>query len=540
MVGVTVPIIPMAHQYLFTEPIDGVHPGLPQLRDPDNLVYFREEVGGLCMGGYERDPAPWSLDGVPADFNGKLLAPDMAALPADHGGRDPARPGDGGRGRQPGHQRPRGVHAGQRVHPRRDPRSAGSSWPPGSPPTASPAPAGSAARWRAGSSTASPSSTCGRWTSGASGPPIAARRTRWRARSRTTRPTTTSTTRTRSARPAGRCGRRRPTRSSPELGASFGEKSGWERPNWFESNAAAGDEALRPRGWAGEHWSPAIGAEALATRRAAGLFDETSFAKIEIAGRARSRSSSRCARNDVDVPVGRIVYTQLLEPARRDRVRPDRHPRRRPTGTCSSPARRWAPRPGVAAPAPAGRRDRAAQRRHLGPRVLRAVGPAGARHPRSAHARRRLRRGVPVPHRARDHRRFRAGLALRVTYVGELGWELYAPTEYGRALWRTLWEAGRPHGPGRRRLPRDRRAPAREGLPRLVERHHPGRDAVRGGPRVRGRARQGRRVHRPRRAGRGEGGRAAQAAALPRARRLRARSASATSRCGWAARSSAG
>ena len=78
MVGVTVPIIPMAHQYLFTEPIDGVHPGLPQLRDPDNLVYFREEVGGLCMGGYERDPAPWSLDGIPPDFNGKLLAPDTA------------------------------------------------------------------------------------------------------------------------------------------------------------------------------------------------------------------------------------------------------------------------------------------------------------------------------------------------------------------------------------------------------------------------------------------------------------------------------
>ena len=67
----------MAHQYLFTEALDGVHAGLPQLRDPDNLVYFREEVGGLCMGGYERDPAPWSLDGVPADFNGKLLAPDL-------------------------------------------------------------------------------------------------------------------------------------------------------------------------------------------------------------------------------------------------------------------------------------------------------------------------------------------------------------------------------------------------------------------------------------------------------------------------------
>src|SRR5689334_1667989 len=76
LAGVTIPIIPMAHQYLFTEAMAGVHPGLPQLRDPDNLVYFREEVGGMCMGGYERNPAPWSLDGIPSDFNGKLLAPD--------------------------------------------------------------------------------------------------------------------------------------------------------------------------------------------------------------------------------------------------------------------------------------------------------------------------------------------------------------------------------------------------------------------------------------------------------------------------------
>ena len=99
------------------------------------------------------------------------------------------------------------------------------------------------------------------------------------------------------------------------LGASFGEKSGWERPNWFDSNAAAGDEGLRPRGWAGEHWSPAIGAEALATRQAAGLFDETSFAKIEIVGPgAVAFLQSMCA-NDVDVPVGRIAYTQLLNRA---------------------------------------------------------------------------------------------------------------------------------------------------------------------------------------------------------------------------------
>src|SRR4051812_33378773 len=110
LADVTIPIIPMAHQYLFTEAIDGVDAGLPQLRDPDNLVYFREEVGGLCMGGYERDPAPWSLDGLPPDFNGKLLAPDwprFEEIMAGAVGRGP--PGAPARG-VGGLQRPAGGH----------------------------------------------------------------------------------------------------------------------------------------------------------------------------------------------------------------------------------------------------------------------------------------------------------------------------------------------------------------------------------------------------------------------------------------------
>ena len=76
MVGLAVPVIPMAHQYLVTKPIDGVTRDIPTMRDPDRLVYFREEVGGLLMGGYERVPAPWGLDGIPRDFTHKLLAPD--------------------------------------------------------------------------------------------------------------------------------------------------------------------------------------------------------------------------------------------------------------------------------------------------------------------------------------------------------------------------------------------------------------------------------------------------------------------------------
>ena len=74
--------------------------------------------------------------------------------------------------------------------------------------------------------------------------------------------------------------------------------------------------------------------------------------------------------------------------------------------------------------------------------------------------------------------------ALRVTFVGEAGWELYCPTEYGAGLWQTLWEAGRAARIARRRLPSDRLAAAREGLPRVGGRHHRRRDPVRGGARL--------------------------------------------------------
>ena len=188
-----------------------------------------------------------------------------APLRADHGRRHPAGPGDGRGAGQPGHQRPGGLHAGQRVHPRRvggprllgrgrvlGPRDRGRRW-------------ASGARWRAGSSTASRSWTSGRWTSAGSGRPTGRSATRWRARSRTTRPTTTSTTPTRSARPAARCGPS-PTYEAaraPRRGRSARSPAGSARTGSSPMPTTAGGgraalEALRPRGWAGQHWSPAI------------------------------------------------------------------------------------------------------------------------------------------------------------------------------------------------------------------------------------------------------------------------------------------
>ena len=73
MAGVCVPLQSVQHQYLVTEPIEGVVRDLPTLRDPDRLIYFKEEVGGLVMGGYEPNPVPWALGGIPQGFHFTLL-----------------------------------------------------------------------------------------------------------------------------------------------------------------------------------------------------------------------------------------------------------------------------------------------------------------------------------------------------------------------------------------------------------------------------------------------------------------------------------
>lgn len=74
--GVAIPLSAVHHQYLVTEKIEGVTSDLPTLRDPDRLTYYKEEVGGLVMGGYEPNPVPWSSGAVPEDFAFRLLEDD--------------------------------------------------------------------------------------------------------------------------------------------------------------------------------------------------------------------------------------------------------------------------------------------------------------------------------------------------------------------------------------------------------------------------------------------------------------------------------
>jgi glycine cleavage system aminomethyltransferase T len=237
----------------------------------------------------------------------------------------------------------------------------------------------------------------------------------------------------------------RPLRVSPvygwheQHGAVFGEKSGWERVNWYEANE--GDESLRPRGWAGMHWSPAIGAEHTACREAAALFDETSFAKIEVSGPGAAELLERLCDNRVARDVGRITYTQMLNS--------------RGGIECDFTVSRLAEdRFGIVTGTAFGRHDLGWIRQHAGPGVrvedvTSRWACAGLWGPRARDVLAAACTGdLAFPYM--QWRDLAVGdvpvRALRVTYVGELGWELYCPMEYGAALWRTLWEAGRPHG----------------------------------------------------------------------------------------------
>ena len=313
LAGVNVPIVPMAHEYLITKP-SGVPLDVPTMRDPSLLVYFRGESGGLVMGGYERHPAPWGLDGIPPDFNGKLLAEDWERFEELHDERRRARArARGGRGRQ-ARQRPRGVHARRRVHPRRDRRARLLGRGRLLRARARRRGRDGAARRRVDRRGRRRASTSGRWTRAASAATTRAGSTRSRARVEVYS-TYYDVKYPGHERQAGRPLRLSPTYARlQELGAAFGEKSGWERANWFEPNAERGDESLRPRGWAGRLWSPAIGAEHRACREAAALFDETSFAKIEVLGPGAAEFLERLCDNRVARDVGAVTYTQMLNP----------------------------------------------------------------------------------------------------------------------------------------------------------------------------------------------------------------------------------
>jgi glycine cleavage system T protein len=444
LAGVNVPIVPMAHEYLVTRPA-GLPLEMPTMRDPSLLVYFRPESGGLIVGGYERDPAPWSLDGIPPDFNGKLLAEDWPRF-------EPLL--ENAVQRVPGladMESVRLINGPEAFTPDNEfilgPTDVRGFW----------VAAGFCAHGLAGAG--GMGRLVAEWI--LDGVPsldvweMDSRRfgTAYRSRGYTLARTVEVYSTYYDVRyPGHERSAGRPLRISPtyarlqELRAEFGEKSSWERPNWFERNADDGDESLRPRGWAGRLWSRAIGAEHRATREAAALFDETSFAKIEVAGESAAEFLERLCDNRVARDIGAITYTSMLNKHGGiecdftvTRLAEDRF--RIVTGTAFgqhdlSWIRQHAPEDGSVTVEDV--TSRYACLGIWGPRardILQPLSTADLSNDAFRYMRAQDIDVGPVP-----------CLALRVTYVGELGWELYCPMEFGLRLWDTIWEAGRDHG----------------------------------------------------------------------------------------------
>ncbi len=306
-VGVNVPLVSVEHQYMITEKIDGVTPNLPTLRDPDRRTYWKEEVGGLVWGGYEPNPKPWAINGIPEGFHFDLLTSDYdhySQFMDDAIARVPALASAGVKQLLNGPESftPDGnfilgeapelnglfIGAGFNAF-------------------------GIASGGGAGMALAE-------WAATGSAPydlwPVDIRRfgrahnsTDW-VRARTLEAYGKHYT---IAWPSEEMQSARPTRRSPlyahleQAGAVFGEKLGWERPNWFGPKGAKdGYSFSRP------NWFEAVGREHKAAREDAVLIDQTSFAKFLLQGPEAESALSHIAANRVDRPVGSLIYTQML------------------------------------------------------------------------------------------------------------------------------------------------------------------------------------------------------------------------------------
>ncbi|MBT9458765.1 MAG: FAD-dependent oxidoreductase [Burkholderiaceae bacterium] len=306
--GVNVPLYSAEHFYLVTGQIPGVHPMLPVLRDPDGYIYYKEEVGGLVMGGFEPVAKPWKMDTIPATFQFELLGEDwdqFEILMTNAMHRTPCLETAEIKMLLNGPESftPDGNFIlGEAPELRNFFVAAGFN-------SAGIANGGGAGRLMA------------EWIIGGEAPIDL-----WDVDIRRFGPFTANkkalhdrTAETLGLHYAMRWPRQelqaaRPLRTSPlydtllAKGAEFGSKNGWERANYFRPEGAA---ALA-YGLGTPAWLPWMQAEQRATREAVALYDQSSFAKLLLQGRDALAVLQRLCANEMDVPIGKMVYTALL------------------------------------------------------------------------------------------------------------------------------------------------------------------------------------------------------------------------------------
>jgi len=438
LAGVAVPLHASEHFYIVTEPMAGVTPDLPVLRDPDGYIYVREEVGGLLMGGFEPVAKPWGMQGIPESFAFSLLPEDwdhfqvmmeQAILRIPSMELAPVRRHVNG----PESFTPDGRYLlGEAPECRNFFVAAGFN----SIGIASGAGAGKAvAEWIAGGE-----------------PPMDL----WDVDIRRVAPFQTNPRylHDRTVEMVGRLyamhwpfqqpATARDVRKSvlhdrlAARGACFGAVMGWERANWY---ARRGTPAEYRYSWGRQNWFDDSAEEHRAVRDAVGLFDQSSFCKLRLEGPDAVAVLQRLCANDVDVPVGRIVYTQMLNA--HGGIECDLTVTRLAddayfivTGaSVSTHDTDWIRR---------ATRDA----RVVLTDVTSGAAVLGVMGPRSRALLARLTdadlSNGAFPYLTSREIWLGAGRvrASRVTYVGELGWELYVPTDHAPGVYDALVAAG--------------------------------------------------------------------------------------------------
>jgi 4-methylaminobutanoate oxidase (formaldehyde-forming) len=439
MAGVNVPLVSVQHQYLITDTIPGVDPTLPTLRDPDLLTYFKEDVGGLVMGGYEPNPRPWAVDGFPENFNFQLLQPDWD------------------------HFQPILDNAIKRVPALaqagvKELINGPESFTPDGNFILGPAPERQGFYVGAGfnafgiASGGGAGKVLAEWVTSGEAPfdlwPVDIRRfgsphqdIEW-VRARTLELYGKHYT---IAWPSEEHSSGRPLRRSPLYahlraeGAVFGEKLGWERPNWF---ATGGEPARDQYSFERPNWFHAVAREHQAARERVAVFDQTSFGKFRLIGTHAEQALSWICANDIARPVGSLIYTQMLNDRGGiecdltvSRIASDCFHIVTGTGFVTHDFD-WIARH-IPAELDARLIDVTSQFA-----VLSVMGPK-ARILLERLTRADLSSGAFPFGQSRIIQMVGSNvLALRVTYVGELGWELHIPVENAVSVYEALKNAG--------------------------------------------------------------------------------------------------
>jgi glycine cleavage system aminomethyltransferase T/glycine/D-amino acid oxidase-like deaminating enzyme len=443
MAGVNVPLHAAEHYYLITEPIDGIHPDLPILNDVSRFAYYREETGGLMIGLFEPVAAPWGMKGIPKGIKFHELTPDWARMmPHLERAMERIPVADTA-----------GVHkffcGPESFTPDRGPLM------------------GEAPELR-NYYVAAGFNSLGILLGGGVGqvmaqwivdglPPIdisdvdIARMLPFQNNPRYLRDRTVELLGLTYAqdyfnlqKETARNARRSPFYDRlAEAGAYFGAYAGWEYPDWF---APKGIEPKVEYTWGRQNWFEYAAAEHRAAREGVILMDYSVMGKLLVQGRDAEKALNRICANNVAVTVGRCVYTQWLN--QRGRIEADLTVTRLAqdqyliltgdgtiTAVCAWLKRNIPPDAHVCVT-----------------NVTSAYSVLNVQGPKSRDLLRRVtnadmsNEAFPFLTLQQIDIGYALVLALRVSYVGELGWELYIPTEFSLHVFDTLVEAGKDVG----------------------------------------------------------------------------------------------